>query len=155
MLVVLDPVDGDASVFTVPFRRNSPDFRALNVIVASMYVVDAEAVDGLPPSRIVPGGLFSVETKVPPGQLEPVTTLCTDSSVGSYMTVRSTDPSLVVPVLTTTGILTAAFTLTLLIGAPLAAPRSTSPTSGSRFAKNVVVAVTPFGIDVAVSVTAW
>ena len=95
-----------------------------------------------------------MDKNVPPGQSEPETAETTLSSSGSYVMLRSIDPRRVEPVLTRIGILILDPILPALeIGAPEAAPRSTSPTSGSRLAKNDLKAVAPLGLAVAVNVT--
>ena len=74
MSVVTEPDAVDASVTTEPLRPKEPVLSAVNRMVQSWYTVDATPDVGLPPKRITPGGLFSVDRNWPPGQSLPTTT---------------------------------------------------------------------------------
>ena len=87
--VELDPRPDCATTFTVPFSPYSPVLTAINVMVATVYVVLETPVLGLPPSRMVPGGLLRVAANTPPGQVDPATHFTTLNSLVLYNTVKS------------------------------------------------------------------
>jgi len=132
-----------ASVLTAPLKDRTVPAAAGKTVkqsVATCALAPENGV-GVPPKFTIPTGSFSVAKKVPPVQADPCVPLTATSLLLSYTTAKSTAPTDALPLFTRTARHTVAPGLTGADANPAALPRSMSPTSGSKLAANVVLAV--------------